>query len=388
MRLVYLNKVFVDSPLPAVNFSIANAYGLAEAGSETFLMVQKKSEKLTATKLLESFHLKPLPNFHIHLNLEKKVLGIKTNQWFYIKAFKEIKKLHQEKPIDAVISRDPGALPYLAKLKKIRGIKVFYQPHNFYVDLSRRPDVNPTNAKKYHLLEKNYISKIDGVLCLQEAQAELFRNEFPDQTVLVAKPGLLRIKPYAPAGFYRKLIGYVGSLQLKKGINTLLEAFKLVGKNEFKVILVGGRSQKEIAEVKQRIFELGLEDRVLITGWVSYEQVEVYLEKISVGIIPLTDEFYNQHLTAPNKFFDYLSHGIPVVASDLPSTRSFMNQNEGGLFVPTGDPEKLAQAIKVVFKTEDGYNTFRESAHAKAKDYLWKNQAKTMIELIREVVPK
>lgn len=382
MRLVYLNKVFVDSPLPAVNFSIANAYGLAEAGAETYLMVQKKVDKLTAEKLLESFHLKPLPNFHVQLSLEKKILGIKTNQWFYIKAFKEIKRLHREKSIDAVISRDPGALPYLAKLKKSRGIKVFYQPHNFYVDLSVRPDVNPTNAKKYHLLEKNYISKLDGVLCLQEAQAEWFRKAFPNQNIMVARPGLMRIKEYAPAGFYRKLIGYVGSLQLKKGINTLLEAFKILQPLGFKVILVGGRSQQEMAEVKQRIFELGLEDKVLITGWVSYEQVEVYLEKISVGVIPLTDEFYNQYLTAPNKYFDYLSHSIPVVASDLPSLRSFMTQSKEGLFIPSGDAQKLADSILEIFKTEESYAAFREAASEKAKMYLWKNQAKNMIEMI------
>jgi len=382
MRLVYLNKVFVDSPLPAVNFSIANAYGLAEAGAETYLMVQKKVDKLTAEKLLESFHLKPLPNFHVLLSLEKKILGIKTNQWFYIKAFKEIKRLHREKSIDAVISRDPGALPYLAKLKKSRGIKVFYQPHNFYVDLSVRPDVNPTNAKKYHLLEKNYISKLDGVLCLQEAQAEWFRKAFPIQNIMVARPGLMRIKEYAPAGFYRKLIGYVGSLQLKKGINTLLEAFKILQPLGFKVILVGGRSQQEMAEVKQRIFELGLEDKVLITGWVSYEQVEVYLEKISVGVIPLTDEFYNQYLTAPNKYFDYLSHAIPVVASDLPSLRSFMTQSKEGLFIPSGDAQKLADSILEIFQTEESYAAFREAASEKAKMYLWKNQAKNMIEMI------
>ncbi len=382
MRLVYLNKVFVDSPLPAVNFSIANAYALAEAGAETYLLVQKKNPKLSASDLRQSFQLKALDHFHVELFLEKKILGIKTNQWFYLAAVKKIKQLHKENPLDVVISRDPGALPYLDKLRQSLGVKVFYQPHNFYVDLSVRPDVNPTNAQKYHLLEKKYIPRLNGLLCLQEAQAEWFQKAFPDQVVLVAKPGLLRTKSYAPAGYYRKLIGYVGSLQLKKGINTLLEAFKILLPDGFKVILVGGRSQQEIAEVKQRIFELGLEDKVLITGWVSYEQVEVYLEKISVGVIPLTDEFYNQYLTAPNKYFDYLSHGIPVVASDLPSLRSFLTQDKEGLFIPTGDAEKLAEAIKTIFRSEDAYNAYREAAYEKAKAYLWKEQAGKMLEMI------
>jgi len=384
MRIVYLNKVLLDSPLPAVNFSLANAYGLAQAGAETFLMVQKKTEHINQARLFENFHIEPLSNFHLKIYDQKHYFGIKTNQWFYMDAFRDIRKWHREKPIDAVISRDPGALPYLAKLKRNKQIAVFYQPHNFYADLSVRPDVNPKNAKKYHLLEKKYIPKMTGVLCLQDSQAEWFKKTFPSQNILVAKPGMMRTQPHAGMGFQRRLIGYVGSLQLKKGVETLLRAFKLLLPLQFKVILVGGRNQHEMAELKQRIYELGLEDKVLITGWVSYAQVEIYLEKISVGIIPLNDEFYNRYLTAPNKLFDYLSRGIPIVASDLPSIRDFISEGNEGLFVPPENPEVLAAAIRKIFESEETYEAYHLRAHKSAVKYLWEHQARNMIAQIQK----
>ncbi|NTV45746.1 MAG: glycosyltransferase family 4 protein [Chlorobiales bacterium] len=388
MRLVYLNKVFIDSPLPAVNFTLANAYGLAQAGADTTLMVQKKNAEFKEKTLYEDFHLQERPNFHLNVYPEKSYFGIKTNQWFYLKAFSDIKKMHKKTPIDALISRDPGALPYMARLKKKKGIPVFYQPHNFYLDLSVRPDVNPTNSQKYHLLEKEFLPQMSGILCLQDSQAEWYRKYLPGQKVLVAKPGMFRIEPHAGAGYQRRLIGYVGSLQLKKGINALLEAFKVLQPEGFKLILVGGRNQQEMAEVKQRIYELGLEDKVLITGWVSYEQVEAYLAKISVGIIPLNDIFYNRYLTAPNKLFDYLSRGVPVIASDLPSLRDFVKEGAEGEFVPPENPEALADSIRKIFASEEIYEGYHQRAMNAATNYLWDKQAAKMIEAIRNCLTK
>ena len=332
----------------------------------------------------ENFHIEPLPNFNLKIYDQKHYFGIKTHQWFYMDAFRDIRKLHREKRIDAVISRDPESLPYLAKLKRSKHIAVFYQPHNFYVDLSARSDVEPAAAKKYHLLEKKFIPKMTGVLCLQDTQAELFKKAFPSQKIFVASPGVLRTQPHAGMGFQRRLIGYVGSFQLNDGIETLLQAFKILVQEKFKVIMVGGRNQHEMAGLKQRIYELGLEDKILITSWVSYAQVEIYLEKISVGLIPLNDNFYNRYLTAPNKLFDYLSRGIPVVASDFPSIRNFISEGNEGLFVPPEHPEALAAAIKKIFADEETYEAFHARARKSSIKYLWEHQARNMIAQIEK----
>lgn len=392
-HLIYVNKVRMDENLPAVNFTLFNAIGLAEAGSETTLFVQSKSADFTTDQLFQKFGLNSIENLTIKMLPEKRFFGIKTNQWFYFKVFSAIRKIHNANhPVTAVISRDPGALPFLVRLKKKTGIPVFYQPHNFYLDLSLQPDLNPKNAAKYHLLEKKFIPELTGLLCLQESQAGWFRKYLPSGfSVQSAMPGLVAIHQpeYAPEGTI-PVIGYSGSLQLKKGMNTLLDAVSILKKKEipFRLVLIGGRNDEEIKPVAERICALELDKEVEITGWIPFTEVEKHLKTLTVGVIPLTAVFYNQFLTAPNKFFDYLSYGIPVVASDLPSVRDFMSSGKEGLLAEPENAQALADALISLLTDKVLLTRFRENAQATATDFLWKRRGIIMTEKILSRVSK
>ena len=385
MRVVYLNKVYVDSTLPAVNFSFFNAYALAQAGAESILVAQKKDRVFDEYTLYSQFNLSPIDNFTILIFPQKRYLGIKTNQWFYLQALRDIHKLHKQQKIDVLISRDPGALPYMVRLKRKTSISIIYQPHNFYVDLSLRPDVNPKNARKYQFLEKKYIPKLDGVLCLQGAQAQWFRKYFTEQNISVAKPGLIHIKKVNKNRFHKKLIGYIGSLQSQKGVDILLEAFILLAKQSFSLLFIGGRNEEEVLAIEKKIDKLKLAESVRVTGWIPFHEVESYLDSISVGILPLKETFYNQYLTAPNKIFDYLSRGIPIVASDLPAIREFLNNDEDSIFFNPQSAQSLANAILKLFSSEHNYAKFCDNALRAADAFLWKSRAQIMLEEIDKI---
>lgn len=386
MRIVYLNKVKIEENLPAVNFTLFNSYALSQAGAECFLFVQSSLKDYQLHTLYQNFLLEALENFHIKIIPKKKYLGLKTNQWFYLTSYNEISRLHKKVGIDAVISRDPGALPYLSRLKSKHSIPAFYQPHNFYLDLKIRPDINPKNARKYHLLEKKFIPRMNGVFCLQDSQAKWYKEYLTEQNIIVAKPGLIKINETNNQRYGNRLIGYIGSLQLKKGANILLEAFQLLKNKDFKLLMIGGRNQNEIQPVQQRIQELKLNDRVKITGWVPFSQVETYLQDISVGMLPLQDIFYNRYLTAPNKLFDYLSQGIPIIASDLPAIRDFITENVEGMFFKPESPKDLTRRIETLFSDENDYERYRENASKTARKYLWKIRAEEMIKDMQQII--
>ena len=90
MRVGYLNKVKIEENLPAVNFTLFNAYALSQAGAECFLFIQSSNKDYQLQILYQNFHLETLENFHIKIIPQKKYLGIKTNQWFYFTAYNEI----------------------------------------------------------------------------------------------------------------------------------------------------------------------------------------------------------------------------------------------------------------------------------------------------------
>lgn len=388
--MVYVNKVHLDDALPAVNFTLFNAIGLALAGADTHLFVQVWQDYPDGTGWLKKFGFNDPLSLSIHQIPDRRFFGIKSNQWFYLRTFRAIRKLHKSKPVSAVISRDPGALPYLVRLKKRLGIPVFYQPHNFYLDLSLQPDINPKNATKYHRLETTYLPGVDGLLCLQEAQADWYRRYLPDQQVVASRPGLVSHRFSDQDRLKNPLIGYSGSLQLKKGIRVLLQALRLLHDRGRKVplVLIGGRNSDEIIPVQEEIATLGLTNAVTITGWIPFPEVEAWLDQVTIGVLPLTTGFYNQYLTAPNKLFDYLSHGIPVVASDLPSVRDFFPDGVPGDLVPPDDSHALAAALESLLNNPDQYNFAKDRSRQLALQYHWKNQGAIMLGHLTQLILK
>ncbi len=384
-HIIYINKVSLDSTLPAVNFSLGNVYGLAQAGATVNFMAQTNDKHFHPEKLYKQFGLKPLENLKIQPWLRRKKWGIKTNQWFYKDAFSQIRIWIREGRADAIISRDPGALPYLVRLNTKFKIPVFYQPHNFYWDLSIRDDVNHTNMRKYQSLEKRYIPQLTGLLCLQQAQASLYQRYLPDLNIYNAMPGVLFPNDFSTQ---KKVydIGYVGSLQEKKGIDVLLKAFALLGDKSKCMILIGGRHEKEVYPIRQKVKQMGLEHRITLTGYIPFHRVRDLLKEIRIGVLPLKNTFYNQFLTAPNKLFDYIGMGIPVIASDLPSIRDFLKPEKEGILVPPDNAEKLAEAIEELLADTTLYRQSVENVRQTANFFSWEKRGAAMLAMMNNAI--
>jgi glycosyltransferase involved in cell wall biosynthesis len=251
-----------------------------------------------------------------------------------------------------VISRDPAFLPYLYKLKVKTNCTTVYQSHNFYLDLALKDDPNEVNAKRFNKLEQKYIDKIDALFTLNEPQKELY-SKYIKIPVFAGKPGLKEIKGIQD-NFANKIIFYSGSFQPKKGLEDLLRAFSKL-KSDAKLILAGGRNNNEISLVKELIEKIDINKDIEITGWLEYSALLDLLKSATVGVIPIIDSFYNQYLTAPSKLFDYLSFGLPLVASDLPSIRDLVPENKNCLYYEPGNIDQLSNRLDHILNDKNKF---------------------------------
>jgi glycosyltransferase involved in cell wall biosynthesis len=104
--------------------------------------------------------------------------------------------------------------------------------------------------------------------------------------------------------------------------------------------------------------------------------------RASLGLAPLVDDAYNRYLTCPVKALDYLSHSLPVVASDLPSTREVLGDQGPGRFVPPGDAESLARAIIELLDDGAAYAAATRAAHNRACDLAWSRRGERLLAFI------
>ena len=107
--------------------------------------------------------------------------------------------------------------------------------------------------------------------------------------------------------------------------------------------------------------------------------------KASIGLMLLPENFYNKYLTAPNKLFDYISMGMPVICSDLPSVRDLIpSEHPGVVFVPSGDKIKCNEEIEKLLTDESHYNRLQQSNIVLSKNLLWKKQTEILIKAMIE----
>jgi len=179
------------------------------------------------------------------------------------------------------------------------------------------------------------------------------------------------------------LIGYVGMLKtmdMEKGIDIAINSLKFLDEDSF-LVLVGGEPQ-DIKFYKDSTTSLGFKDRVFFIGRVDHKMVPLYLKAFDVLIAPFPDIEHYRFYMSPLKIFEYMASGVSIVASDLPSIREILDENNAVLVEPNS-PGKLAEGIKRVLQDKDFADKISKQAFEDVKNYTWQKRARRILEFIK-----
>jgi glycosyltransferase involved in cell wall biosynthesis len=162
-------------------------------------------------------------------------------------------------------------------------------------------------------------------------------------------------------------ICYVGAVSSVRGIRELISAMDIAGPS-VRLSLVGSFSEKNV-ENEVRLAS-GWE-RVNYLGILSRAGVRDVLARSRAGIVTFLP--VPNHLDAqPNKMFEYMSAGIPVVASNFPLWREIVEGNDCGLCVDPLSPSEIAEAIDYLVSHPDEAMRMGENGRrAVLKSYNW-----------------
>lgn len=185
-----------------------------------------------------------------------------------------------------------------------------------------------------------------------------------------------------------KTIIHLGSQTRVRGCSTIIEAIKLVVERvpEARLLLVGPFYEWEYeAEIRRLIAAYGLEKAVVLTGEVPYTDIPKWLAQANVGLIALqeTEKFKT---CIPTKLFEYMSSKLPVVASDLPPARRFMEGLDCGFLVKPDDPQEYAEAIEHLLSHPTQAKRMGENGRRAVEEaYNWKTEAEKLMELYQKL---
>lgn len=122
-------------------------------------------------------------------------------------------------------------------------------------------------------------------------------------------------------------------------------------------------------------------DWILTTGYLPYQQMYHEINKGSIGLVLIQPIHYHISIALPNKLFDYMLMGLPVVASDLPEIRRVVEDADCGILVNPADVEVIAEAIDYLLSNPAEARRMGENGRkAVIEKYNWGNMEKVLLE--------
>ncbi|MEE9386466.1 MAG: glycosyltransferase [Nannocystaceae bacterium] len=143
---------------------------------------------------------------------------------------------------------------------------------------------------------------------------------------------------------------YIGSLSIMRRLDRVVDAMVVMNKlgaPGHVAFLGGDAGTGDIERLRHRAQALGVAERLRFLGHTTPSKVPPYLQACDVGLSPIPNTFVYRHCS-PIKILEYLSVGLPVVATDIPAQRQILERADAGLLV-AHEPDSIAHGLAQLF---------------------------------------
>ena len=371
----FVNKYSWIDKNPMTTISTFSTYALSELVYQTTLIVSG-NEQIEYESILKNYYgLTPKNNYQVKIIKRPNLKIFNSSILFYIKATKFILKNKTNKTI--VITRNTTYLPYLVLLRFF-GIITLFESHGYHGKLSpanlpKRKETKLVNAStQYHLYERLFLNKVNGLLCITTPQMHLYQQDF------------LKDLPSAKSLFNRKKIIYIGRYTNHIDVKILFAALQKTNKKINFIWL--GLKENDFDTLNKYISEYSMQDRVELKGWVGHQEMQKFiLTNASIGLALYKNTFRSAAITSPSKIFDYFSLGLPVLAPDMANIRGIIENETNGLLFSPSDASSLASQIEYIFSNYEIFDKLRRASIRSSDNFSWNTRAQSLIQFIENL---
>lgn len=177
-----------------------------------------------------------------------------------------------------------------------------------------------------------------------------------------------------------KFILYVGSIEPRKNLATLLKAYKLLRRKRqdliYKLVLVGRKAWGD-KEIKSKIFELGIERDVLQIGYVRENDLNCIYNLAKLFVFP---SIYEGFGLPP---LEAMSCGVPVLVSNVSSLPEILG--DAAVLIPPLDTETMAKKIEILLENSSLREDLIRKGMERVKLYSWEKVVRKTIEAYESI---
>lgn len=310
--------------------------------------------------------------------------GFLFYKWFNIRLFFYL-FFHK---YDILVANDLDTLLPAFLVSKLKHIPLVYDSHEYFTgvpEIQKRPFVKSV----WDLIERSIFPRLKYVITVSEPIASLYEKMYNVKPVVIRNfsKNADHITP-----FLRKQTGVADDdllliiqgtgINIDKGSEELLAAVKMT--SGVSLLIIG--SGDVVPELKRLAGEMNITDRVRFINSVPWETLIKYTKSADLGMCLEKDTNLNYKYSLPNKLFDYISAGIPVIVGELPETGKIIRETGCGMSICRITPENISSALSELKNNPARLANLKKNAVEASKKLNWEYESEKVKELYIEVL--
>ena len=270
---------------------------------------------------------------------------------------------------------------------KLRRKPLIYDSHEYFTgvpEIQNRPKVK----KAWEKIEKSIFPKLKYIFTVNQSIADLYRNQYNKEVQVLRNvpksDDLKKTKSRTDLGIPldKKIVLVQGTgINIDRGIEELLEAIAIMDNT---VLYIVG-SGDVLNQLKERSEGQDLNNKVVFVGKLPYNEMMQYTYNADVGVTLDKDTNINYRFSLPNKIFDYIKAGLPVLSSDLVELKKIINQYEIGVITVDHSPEEIKKSLLAIWDNEHIFSQYKENTKKAAQELIWEKEVKTLLEVYKNL---
>lgn len=290
------------------------------------------------------------------------------------------------KKADLLFANDLDTLLPNYLISKIKNIPLIYDSHELFTEV---PELQHSKLKRqiWKTLEKRIVPYLQHCITVNDSIAKIFEEQYK------TKFHVVRNIPDTPEKFTpktkqelnlpldKKIILLQGAgINMDRGAEELIDAMNFVENAVLYIIGSGDVWDK----LKEQIKSQKLERKIVLIHKIPKQELLHYTHHADIGLSIDKNTNLNYYYSLPNKLFDYIHAGVPVLASRLPEIEKIISHYRIGTFIEDHNPATIAHKLNELLSSPK-LKEYKQNTAKAAMDLNWSLEKEKLVAVISAV---
>ncbi len=287
-----------------------------------------------------------------------------------------------------------AATMWIADLKKK---PLVYDSHEYFLGQAGL-DQKPIRRNVWKFIEGRVFSRLKYMYTVSESIRNLYRRDYDKKLFVVRNLPLCDPKIAELAADEEKWIQSIdqqipqnkhllllqgAGINEQRGAEELVYSMIFLDASQYHLLIIGGG---DVFDKLEKIIEQNqLADKITLISKVPFAVLAHFTRKAQLGLSIDKPTVINHRFSLPNKLFEYLHAGVPVLASRLVEQEKIIHQYDVGDFIEDHHPEHIAQKIKDIFANPQQLSRWKKNTRRVREELNWENESKIVIDIFKQV---